>query len=124
LYFSYVEIEYVPTKKYKFFSCQKRDRCKAVNDFAGTCLKICRRILNFAGVAFEAKVAPAKDPRQQNSAGARQKILSLWHAPENTYNTVTPTCTVRLTSIYHPQIGGKFTATPVVLTNIFYGCIV
>ena len=32
-------------------------------------------------------------------------------------------CTVCLTSIYHPQIGGKFTATPGVLTNIFYGCI-
>ncbi len=26
-------------------------------------------------------------------------------------------------SIYHPYIGGKFTATPGVLTNIFYGCI-
>ena len=25
--------------------------------------------------------------------------------------------------IYHPQIGGKFTATPGRLTNIFYGCL-
>ncbi len=41
------------------------------------CLKFCWRILNFAGTVFEAKVAPAKDPRQQNSADARQKIPSL-----------------------------------------------
>ncbi len=40
-------------------------------------LKICWCILNFAGAVFEAKVAPAKDLRQQNSAGMRQKILSL-----------------------------------------------
>jgi hypothetical protein len=31
--------------------------------------------------------------------------------------------TVRLTSIDHPQIEGKFTATPGGLTNVFYGCI-
>jgi hypothetical protein len=31
--------------------------------------------------------------------------------------------TVRLTRIYHPQIEGKFTATPDGLTNIFYSCI-
>ncbi len=30
--------------------------------------------------------------------------------------------TVRLTSIVHPQIEGKFTATPGGLTNLFYGC--
>ena len=30
--------------------------------------------------------------------------------------------TVRLTSIDHPQIGGKFTVTPGGLTNLFYGC--
>ena len=30
--------------------------------------------------------------------------------------------TVRLTSIDHPPIGGKFTATPGGLTNLFYGC--
>jgi hypothetical protein len=30
--------------------------------------------------------------------------------------------TVRLTSIVHPQIKGKFTATPGGLTNLFYGC--
>jgi hypothetical protein len=40
-------------------------------------LKFCWHILNFAGVVFEAKVAPAKDLRQQNSAGACQKNLSL-----------------------------------------------
>jgi hypothetical protein len=40
-------------------------------------LKFCRRILNFAGTVFEVKVAPAKDLRQQNSAGAHQKIPSL-----------------------------------------------
>jgi hypothetical protein len=34
-------------------------------------------ILNFAGAVFEIKVAPAKDPRQKNSAGAHQKIPSL-----------------------------------------------
>jgi hypothetical protein len=39
-------------------------------------LKFCWRILNFAGVVFEAKVAPARDPCQQNSAGVHQKILS------------------------------------------------
>ncbi len=31
-------------------------------------------------------------------------------------------CTVRLTSIDHPQIEGKFTATPGGLTYLFYGC--
>jgi hypothetical protein len=31
--------------------------------------------------------------------------------------------TVRLTSIDHPQIEGKFTAAPGGLTNVFYGCI-
>ncbi len=31
--------------------------------------------------------------------------------------------TVRLASIYKPQIGGKFTATPGGQTNIFYGCV-
>jgi hypothetical protein len=41
------------------------------------CLKFCWHILNFVGAVFQAKVMPAKDPRQQNSAGARQKILSL-----------------------------------------------
>ncbi len=30
--------------------------------------------------------------------------------------------TVRLTSIDHPQIEGKFTATPGGLTNLFYSC--
>jgi hypothetical protein len=40
-------------------------------------LKFCWRILNFAGAVFEAKVASAKDPRQQNFLGARQKIPSL-----------------------------------------------
>jgi hypothetical protein len=40
-------------------------------------LKFCWCILNFAGAVFEAKVVPAKDSRQQNSAGARQKIPSL-----------------------------------------------
>jgi hypothetical protein len=45
-----------------------------VNDFVG--LKFCWRILSFAGMVFELKVAPAKDPHQQNSAGACQKILS------------------------------------------------
>jgi hypothetical protein len=30
-------------------------------------------------------------------------------------------CTVRLTSIHHPQIEGKFTATPGGLTTILYG---
>jgi hypothetical protein len=40
-------------------------------------LKFCWCILNFAGAAFEVKVVPAKDPRQQHSAGARQKIPSL-----------------------------------------------
>jgi hypothetical protein len=34
-------------------------------------------ILNFADAVFEAKVAPAKDLRQQKSAGMRQKIPSL-----------------------------------------------
>jgi hypothetical protein len=34
-----------------------------------------------------------------------------------------PLDTVRLTSIDHPQIEGKFTATPGGLTNLFYGCI-
>ncbi len=37
-------------------------------------LKFCWRILNFAGMVFEAKVAPAKDLRQQYSAGAHQEI--------------------------------------------------
>jgi hypothetical protein len=32
-------------------------------------LKFCWCIFNFAGVVLEAKVAPAKDSRQQNSAG-------------------------------------------------------
>jgi hypothetical protein len=40
-------------------------------------LKFCWRILNFAGVVFEAKVVPAKDLHQQNSAGVCQKIPSL-----------------------------------------------
>jgi hypothetical protein len=40
-------------------------------------LKFCWRILNFAGAVFEAKVVPAKDQRQHNSAAACQKILSL-----------------------------------------------
>jgi hypothetical protein len=40
-------------------------------------LKFCWRILNFAGAVFEAKVAPAKDSRQQISVGVRQKIPSL-----------------------------------------------
>ncbi len=31
--------------------------------------------------------------------------------------------TVRLISIVHPQIEGKFTTTPVGLTSVFYGCI-
>ncbi len=31
--------------------------------------------------------------------------------------------TVHLTSIVHPQIEGKFNATPGGLTNLFYGCI-
>jgi hypothetical protein len=35
-------------------------------------LKFCWHILNFAGLVFEAKRAPAKDSHQQNSAGARQ----------------------------------------------------
>jgi hypothetical protein len=39
-------------------------------------LKFCWRILNVSGAVFEAKVAPAKDPHQQNSAGVHQKILS------------------------------------------------
>ena len=30
--------------------------------------------------------------------------------------------TISLTSIDNPQIGGKFTATPGELTNLFYGC--
>jgi len=33
-----------------------------------------------------------------------------------------PWTTVRLTSIDHPQIGGKFTATSGGLTRVFYGC--
>ncbi len=32
-------------------------------------LKFCWHIFNFAGVVLEAKVAPAKDSRQQNLAG-------------------------------------------------------
>ena len=32
-------------------------------------------------------------------------------------------CTVRLASIYQPQIEGEFTATPGGQTNIFYGCV-
>ena len=31
--------------------------------------------------------------------------------------------TVRLTSIYNPQIGGNFTETSGGLTNLFYGCV-
>jgi hypothetical protein len=31
--------------------------------------------------------------------------------------------TIRLTSIYHPQIGGNFAASPGGPTNHFYGCI-
>ncbi len=31
--------------------------------------------------------------------------------------------TVRLASIYHPYIKGKFAATPAWATNLFYGCI-
>jgi hypothetical protein len=41
-------------------------------------MKFCRRILNFAGTVFEAKVAPAKDSHQQNSAGTCQKMPSLF----------------------------------------------
>jgi hypothetical protein len=40
-------------------------------------LKFCWCILNFAGAVFEIKVTPAKDPPQQNSAGACQKLPSL-----------------------------------------------
>jgi hypothetical protein len=47
-----------------------------VNEFAGAS-EILLAHLNFAGAVFEAKVAPAKDPRQQNSAGLQQKIPSL-----------------------------------------------
>jgi hypothetical protein len=47
-----------------------------VNDFAGAS-EICWRILNFAGTVFEAKVTPAKDLCQQNSAGAHQRLPSL-----------------------------------------------
>ncbi len=61
-----------------------------VDDFAGDSLKFCWRILNFAGAVFEAKVVPAKDSRQQNSAGARQKIsyrhstkLCMYDQPKN-----------------------------------------
>jgi hypothetical protein len=46
----------------------------------------CWRILNFAGAVFEAKVAPAKDSHQQNSAGAHQKIPSLNHGPSPEQN--------------------------------------
>jgi hypothetical protein len=42
-------------------------------------LKFCWCILNFAGGFFEIKVAPAKDPRQQNSAGACQKNTVTLH---------------------------------------------
>jgi hypothetical protein len=48
-----------------------------VNDFAGTSEILLVHLKFFAGVVFEAKVAPAKDSRQQNSAGTRQEILSL-----------------------------------------------
>jgi hypothetical protein len=40
-------------------------------------LKFCWCILNFAGTVFQAKVMPAKDSCQQNSAGVCQKIPSL-----------------------------------------------
>jgi hypothetical protein len=53
---------------------------------------VCARVTVFSGA------------RQQNFAGAG--LL----------------CTVRLTSIYNPQIGGKFTETSGGLTNLFYGC--
>ncbi len=41
-------------------------------------LKFCWRVLNFAGAVFEVKVAPANDLRQQNFAGMRQKIPTLY----------------------------------------------
>jgi hypothetical protein len=41
-------------------------------------LKFCWRILNFAGVVFKAKVAPAKDSCQENSAGACQRAEESW----------------------------------------------
>jgi hypothetical protein len=41
-------------------------------------MKFCWCILIFAGAVFEAKVMPAKDPCKQNSAGACQKIPSLF----------------------------------------------
>ena len=48
--------------------------------------------------------------------GLRYATLSLFRLKPR-YGT-----TVRLTSIDHPPIGGKFTATPSGLTNLFYGC--
>jgi hypothetical protein len=57
-------------------------------------LKFCWRILNFAGVVFEIKVTPAKDPRQQNSAGTRKKIPSL----KKLHNVYYPFLATRATS--------------------------
>ena len=46
-------------------------------------LKFFWRILNFAGTVFELKVAPEIDLRQQNFAGATQKIPTLQLCVEN-----------------------------------------
>jgi hypothetical protein len=48
-------------------------------------LKFCWRILNFAGAVFEIKVTPAKDPQQQNSVGAHQKISPLYQRSEESW---------------------------------------
>ncbi len=51
----------------------------------------------------------------------------VWFHSDSRYSylqsTVTYARTVCLTSIDHPQIEGKFTATSGGLTNLFYGCV-
>jgi hypothetical protein len=47
---------------------------------------------------------------------------TLWISPVSQFVICCEFITVRLISIDHPQIEGKFTETPGGLPNVFYGC--
>jgi hypothetical protein len=59
--------------------------------------------------------------RESQATGSSGNSCTSWasHQAEGV-TLIEPT--VCLTSINHPQIEGKFTATPGRLTNLFYGC--
>jgi len=60
---------------------------------------------------------------RKNTHGINMGIR-IWRKDTDIFYKKKDNETVRLTSIDHPQIEGKFTATPASgLTNLFYGCI-